>query len=98
MNYWFSNGGFYDPVGSHNRGRENMRENKKRTKSQIMKRPNREPTYTKLLPRQNDAYPQNHRITESQIQRKTKEIQTEEGIIETKDASDNQEQRANCPI
>lgn len=39
-----------------------------------------------------------HRITESQIQRKTKEIQTEEGIIETKDASDNQEQRANCPI
>lgn len=32
------------------------------------------------------------------IQRKTKELQTRERIIETKDASDNQEQRANCPI
>lgn len=32
------------------------------------------------------------------IQRKTKELQTKERIIETKDASDNQEQRANYPI
>lgn len=57
MNYWFSSGEFYDPIGSHNRGRENMRENKKRTKSQITKRQNREPTHKKNLPRQNVAYP-----------------------------------------
>lgn len=48
VNYWFSSGEFYDPIGSHNRGRENMRENKKRTKSQITKRQNGTNTQTNL--------------------------------------------------